>query len=320
MSGPPVGGRATTSTPLMDVQVYRPGPFLALGMLLLPVVAALVGAATTLNVAGAIPVWLPLVLLLWLPCVPASWFAMQSVRTSSVGLAAGRPWSTWHEVPWMLIDRVEQRGPIVRVSGTNGVRLAIIPALLRDGSRLKRQLLLRLPPHVFVGGISQEAQQLLSGGIHAMPDGGLSGILHARPKARWRVLAIIASLIPLGLSALAIVLLPLAISVPLAVLGTAVSLAGLLVFSWFAQELLINETGVSIVFPVVRRTRAIQWAEVELVEHSPNEMMLRMRGHRRLLCAGPTLLPPTERDLMRAFIHEYCTSRGVPIVRRTWLL
>jgi hypothetical protein len=47
--------------------------------------------------------------------------------------------------------------------------------------------------------------------------------------------------------------------------------------------------------------------------------MLRLRGSQRITCIGPALLSPAERDLMRAFLYEYCVYREVPVIRRRWL-
>src|SRR5579875_1686623 len=151
MSVPLQRGRGASSSPLLHIQVYRPGPALALIILLTPAVVALAGAAVYLDVDGAVPPWLALTLLRWGPCMPGLWVAMQSVRTDSTGLAVGRPWQRWAEVRWEDIERVEARGALLRVVGAQGQRLTFSTALLRDGDRLRRQLLLRLPAHVLAG-------------------------------------------------------------------------------------------------------------------------------------------------------------------------
>jgi hypothetical protein len=311
---------ASTSTPLMDIQVYRPGPYLALAILAVPVMVALGGAAISLNATGTIPVWLPFVLLIWLPGLPVLWMTMQSVRTSSSGIAAGRPWRTWDDIPWSLIERVEQRGALLRITGSNGRRLRVAPVLLRDGGRLKRQILLRLPAHVLAGALAQEAQQILVAGIFAMPEGGLSGTLHARPQRVWRAGLTAGALAALAGGALALIKLPLGLAIPLAAVAVVVGGVALRALSWTTQDVMLNEKGISVIWRLTRRSQEMQWAQVELVEHSPREALLRLRGTQRILCAGPALMPTAQRDLMRAFLHEYCGNRGVPMVRRRWLI
>lgn len=319
-SRPLATSRTSTSTPLMDIQMYRPGPYLALAILIAPAIVALGGAAISLNIIGEIPVWLPFVLLAWLPGLPILWLTMQSVRTSSEGLAAGRPWQTWNSIPWSLVERVEQLGPAIRITGSNGQRLTIVPVLLRDGGRLKRQLLLRLPVHVLAGALAQEAQRLLATGMYTMAEGGLSGTMRARPQRIWRGIPAAGAIVAIGGAVLILLKLPLGPGIPLALLALVVAGVAMRVFAWTTQEVLMNEKGISIIWQLTRRSREMQWAQVELIERSPREVLLRLRGTQRLLCAGPTLMPAAQRDLMRAYLHEYCVNRGVPIMRRGWML
>lgn len=319
-SRPLIAARSSTSTPLMDAQVYRPGPYVALAILIMPVIVALGGAAISLNATGTIPVWLPFVLLAWLPGLPVVWLSMLSVRTSSYGVAAGHPWRTWDDIPWSLVERAEQRGMTIRIIGSNGRDLRVTPFLLRNGKRFKRQLLLRLPAHVLSGALAQEAQQLLMAGIYSMQEDGLSGTLIARPQRLWQSLLASAALVAVAGAVLALIKLPLGPAIPVA--AVALVLAGVAgrAFAWTMQTLLLSERGIRVMWQLTRRTREMQWAQVELMEHSWHEALLRLRGTQRLLCAGPRLMPRAKRDLMRAFLHEYCVNRGVPIVHRAWLL
>src|SRR5689334_13162083 len=91
------------------------------------------------------------------------------------------------EIPWTLIERVEQFGPLITITGSNARRMTFAPVLLRDGARLKRSLLLRLPSQVLIGKLSRDQQRVLRTGFF-MPDAGLSGTLHTHPHRRWRVL------------------------------------------------------------------------------------------------------------------------------------
>jgi hypothetical protein len=304
----------------MDVQVYRPGPFLAVGILALPVIVALAGAAVALLQNTAIPVWLPFVLLLWIPCMPIAWRGMKSVRTNAIGLAAGRPWGPWQEIPWPLVERVDQSRGTIRVQGSNGVRIVVVPALLREGGRLKRQMLLRLPAHVLSPPLAHEAQTLLAAGVYTLSGGGLTGTLHARPRRRWRIAASALVVALLAAATASIVVLPPIVAIPLVAISLGLAGCGMAVLAWLLQEVLVSEKGITAISSFSHRARGMTWNEVQLVEHSAAQAILRLRGSQRITCIGPTLLSATERDLMRAFLYEYCVYREVPVIRRRWLL
>jgi len=320
MSVPLQRGRGASSSPLLDIQVYRPGPALALIILLTPAVVALAGAAVYLNVDGAIPPWLPLTLLLWIPCMPALWFAMQSVRTDSTGLAVGRPWQRWEEVRWEDIERVEARGPLLRVVGAQGQRLTFSTALLRDGDRLRRQLLLRLPAHVLAGRLSHEAQQLVVTDIYSTPEGGYAGTLVTKTRLPWRIVLALLAVAALAGAVAAASNGPTTGGVGVAVACALIAVAAAWALAWASRTVLIDAEGIAVVAPLVRRKRILKWSEVELVEHTPHERVLRLRGDRRLVCAGPGLLTPAQATLMRGLLYEYCAKRSVPILRRFWVL
>lgn len=319
MSRPLNRGPAISSTPLLDIQVFRPGSVLALSILLLPALAALVGAVFFILMDGRIPEWLPFLALLWIPCAPIFWLAMQSVRTNAVGVAAGRPWSSWVEIPWTFIERVEQFGPLITITGSNARRITFAPMLLSDGQRLKRSLLLRLPSQVLIGKLSRDQQRVLRSGFF-MPDAGLSGTLHTHPHRRWRILFGGVALVLAGLAVLVTMTLPLALSIPLALLCVVGMLAASMAMGWLLQELLVNEKGMSLSSPITRQSYDMSWSEVDIIEHSPYQFMLRLRGARRMLCAGPPLLPAGDRDIMQAFLREYCLNNGVPFVARGWFM
>ncbi|MBF6591113.1 MAG: hypothetical protein IVW57_11385 [Ktedonobacterales bacterium] len=325
--GPP-RGRATVSMPLGDANIYRPGPLLAVSIIVAPVSLALIIAAFTLNTMGTVPVWLPLVPLLWLPMLPLLWLMLKSVRMSANGLAVGRPWQRWREFPWMDITRAEQRGTSLRITSTDARTMTFTPFLLRDGARLKRQILLRLPAHVLVGALRQKAQHLVMGNIFPKPSGGLSGMLRARPRRRWRYGALLMALAAIagavvsltsrrGGGTLGIGAITTG-AVAAAAVCVVVAVAALLAQFWLGQSIFVSEQGIETALPFSARLRAMPWHEVELIEIGPGELLLRLRSYRRVVCPGPRLLRPADRNVMRAFIHEYCVARGVPFVRRRW--
>ncbi len=311
--------RIVASTPLADATIYRPGPYLALGLLAIPVLIALAGAFLALNTHGSVPVWLPLLLLLWIPCLPLALLTLKAVRTSNTGIAVGRPWKLWDEVPWQMVERVEKHGPRVIIIGTDGTRITFVPRLMRDGLRLHRQLLLRLPPHVLGGGLRQEAQSIVMGDLYAMAEGGLTGTLRARPRPYHVAGAVLVLVIALAVGVAAVLRLPLWASIPLGLLALVLAAGAGLTIWWLLQEVQVTEKGLRVQQLLGGRSASIAWEDVQLIECDPREVMLRLRGDHRLRCIGPNLLRPTQRDMMRAFIHEYCRSRGVPVVRRVWM-
>ncbi|PWT71268.1 MAG: hypothetical protein C5B60_11120 [Chloroflexi bacterium] len=303
----------------MEAQLYRPSPFVAISILLLPVIVTLVAAILFLSTFGGIPLWLPFLILLWIPCLPVLWLAMQSAQTSTLTLAAGRPWRPWVELPWDSIERVEQLGFIIQATASDGRKLTIMPVLLRDGARLRREFLLRLPPQVLSGSLGQQAKKLFPD-IQASPEGRLTGTLRAHPKRLWRTLAFILGCTLIAAGFLSLWLFGLILGIFLALGGLILGSICLLAFVWLLQEILINENEISRTIPFRRRSSTLEWSEIELIEHSSHEYVLRLRGPVRIICVGPSLLPTAERDLMRAYIHEYGISRGIPTVRRTWIL
>ncbi|HEX6817089.1 MAG TPA: hypothetical protein VF120_01845 [Ktedonobacterales bacterium] len=312
-------GFAVPSTPLSDVEMYRPGPYLALTILLIPVVVTVIGAAISLNSGNGVPLWLPFAQLLWFPCLALVWLGLLSVRADSTGIAAGRPFGRWSEVRWDLIERVEKRGPRLRITGSSGAVVVFLPSLLRDGDRLTRRLLLRLPTHVLAEELAYEAQQILTTSIYTMPEGGLSGVLRARPRVRFRLGAGLLTLLfaAAGVGALSLSLG--LVSVLLASICWVGAAACATVSLWLSQIVLINDKGVTVIRGLMRGQRAALWTEIGLVEHSTREAVLRFHGQQRVVCIGPGLLPAVHRDLMRAFLHEYCLNRQVPIVKRRFL-
>jgi hypothetical protein len=319
-SVPVRSGSGSTSSPLQDVQVYRPGPYVALAILLLPALIALVGAAVYLYTGTPIPGWLPFILLLWVPGFPVLWLGMLSVRTTAAGIASGRPWRRWVEIAWQDVEHANQRGPLVRIEGAQGGRIKFAPRLLRDGTRLERHLLLRLPTHVLTGALARKAEGLLTHDIRSTADGGYSGTLaiQARASIRWR-LAGLALLLLAGAADL-LFRAPFAAAAPLGVAVGIGGVAALVLLVWSLQRVRVTETGIALEpapFPFVRR---MAWSEVELIERSPRDGFLRFRGTRRVFCVGPAFLSPAQAHLMRGFLAEYAGKRRIPMFTRRWLL
>ncbi|HEX6800325.1 MAG TPA: hypothetical protein VF116_21615 [Ktedonobacterales bacterium] len=306
------------SSPLADTQFYQPGTLLALAILVLPVAVTLGLAALALQIGRAVPLWLPFLALLWLPAVPLLWLLMQSARTTAIGIAVARPWRTWTQLRWDDIQRVDQRGMVMHISG-RGETLVLAPRLLRDGARLRRQILLRLPPHALSLHLSREAEGILSSQISMLPDGGVAGSLVARPQARY-VVSLLAAAFALctaaGLALWSIATAPALIAgVAAAGLLALVCLAGVL---WLAQQLSLDEQEITITrvlaFP---RRRVYAWNQLKVIEYTPNKALLRLRDSRtRTLCAGPHLFDSEQATILWALIQTHAREHEVLIIPR----
>lgn len=309
---------SSVSSPLADTQIYQPGPQLALAVLVLPVALTLGLAALALQVAHAVPLWMPFLALLWLPAVPLLWLLMQSTRTTSDGIAVARPWRTWTQLRWDEIQRVDQRGLVMRISG-RGETLVLAPRLLRDGARLRRQILLRLPPHALSVRLSREAEAILSSRISMLPDGGIAGTLVARPQARY---AVVLLLVACGLGAAAgIALLYIAWSavvIAAAAVAALLALVSLLGAIWLMQRLSLDEQGITITRPLgLPRRRGYAWNQLKMVEYTPHRALLRLRdGHTRTLCAGPHLFDSEQATILWALIQTHARQHEVLVIPR----
>ncbi|HEY7832198.1 MAG TPA: hypothetical protein VIG30_01420 [Ktedonobacterales bacterium] len=301
------------------VHLYGPGIALSAALMLTPALVALGAVGLALRLAQHVPLALPFALLLLLPTTASAWLAIVSVRTSPGGIGASQPLRPWRDLPWALIAHADRRGPRVTLVASDGRRIRFFPLLLRDGARLYRELLLRLPEHVLNGRMASEAVVLLAEHVLPTAEGGLTGSLHARPRTRWRAAALIVAVGAIigGTAAVGLVALPYSLGIGV-VAGAALA-GSLLAYRWCAQTLVASDAGLSVTYPLQSKPEHMAWSEVRLLEHSPGERILRLRGDRRLVCAGPALLRPAERDLLRAFLHAYCLDRGVPVARRHWL-
>lgn len=313
-----VRDRVAASAPLVDASVYRPGPFLALAIILGPVALALAGAAISLNIEGTIPFWLPLVLLLWVPCAPMLWLALKSVRLSPLGIAVGRPWQRFREIYWTDIALVERRRGVLRIIGADRTFLSFAPALLRDGAQLEAEVLHKSPVRALTGTLRERAQPLgPEESLWAAPL-SLPKRIAVRPRPGWAVGAGgIAALAGAG-AFLAARALPAPAAASVAALSLAIGAVALVCAWWLLQPVELSEKGVAVRMPFGVR-RAMDWQDVELVERSSRWHVLRFRGRTRLTCPGPGMLRREDGHVVRTFLRVYCTSRRVAIVPRRWL-
>lgn len=307
-------GRASVTIPLLETEIYRPGPFLALGILLLPLIAPLIVAALALRANHGIPLWLPFLLLLWIPCVPLLWLVMQSVRINTTGISVGNPWRTWRTVPWPEIANVEQRGPALRITDHESRKLTIIPILLRDGSRFRRHMLPQVPARALSKPLSIEAQHLMITASHGATPSGMSvATLTVRPQRIWHASAIGAMLAAIALALVVILTPQTMLSIGLLILAAILLIGGAYALIWLQQSATFDSSGVSVSRLLPHRMDHMAWTNLQLVEMSPSQMTIRLHGKHALVCIGPRLLAPSQRTVLRALLRERSEA---PIVTR----
>ena len=147
--------RATSSTPLIDATVYRPGAPVAIAIVFPPILAA-IGLSVAPFVGGvAIPLWSALALGGWALLAPVFWLLMKTVRVTAFGIATGRIWAEWKEITWGEISRVESRGGRLLILGADGPALSFVPRLLQNNGELRRYLTARVGPQALVRPLVQ---------------------------------------------------------------------------------------------------------------------------------------------------------------------
>jgi hypothetical protein len=312
--------RLTAARALTESHLYRPGAALAVASALAPGLLAVAGAAVSLALTHTIPVLLPLLLLLWVPVLPVAWLTLVSVRTTATGIAVARPWRRWAELPWGLIERAERRGLRYVLTTSDGRRVAFVPALLREGGRLRREILVRLPPQVLDERLRAAGRDLLGEPLRALPAGDPIGEVRARPRLLWRGGALCGALAGGGVVSAGALALPAPVGLLGVGLGLLVVAAAAASLWWLNQEVVATVKGIQVAYALRGPTPPLTWDAIQLIEHTQRERVLRLRGEGRLTCAGPGLLRPADRDALRAFLHAYCVERGVPLVERRWLL
>jgi hypothetical protein len=314
---------ASASTPLPGATLYRPGGKVALTLVFVPILGACAAAGVFLEMQTAIPIWLPGAMLLWVLLMPAFWLALKTVRTSPFGIAAGRPWRVWREIPWGSIAKVERHGPRLRVTSREYVRISFNPGMLHAGGELRRFLLSQLPPELLDDSLRDEARRIAMADSGPSYPGPLPSILRTRPRALLRIGAALVALGALGAAPLAAVKLTLVPGVPVAAGAVALAFGGMLAFAWLSQQVTLSEVGISVAAFPSGRARGMQWSQVVLLEFTRHGRVIRLTGkgaRERMRCPGPRIMAPLDAAVYRAFLKRHLRDRHVMESRRFWLL
>ena len=298
---------------LADSAVYRPSGMVGLALIVGPAICVII-AAPGIVATSHIPLWLPVALLLWLPVLALVWALLKSVRLTPEGLACGRALGQWSILGFDEIERIEQHGLRLVVSGRrNSQTLSFTPALLSRGGRLRRTLLLQLPLRTLVGPLRAESQRLSVGDDLAAGD--ISGVLTVRTRRAW----------PVGAAALAVALATLGVALLMALGMGAAGLVALIVALalallcgllglWSAQAIFVSEKGLVIQYALLRRESDVYWSQVQQIGYAPGEVALLYRGgaHRTTYSIGPGALTPSQARLMRQYINRYSQAEVAP--------
>jgi hypothetical protein len=305
--------RATSSTPLIDATVYRPGAPLACAIVLPPLLGA-IGLIAARFVAGvAIPLWAALALAGWALLAPIFWLLMKTVRVTAFSVATGRIWTMWKEIEWADISRVEWRGGRIRIVGVKEAALSFAPGLLHNNRALRQYLSDRLGPRLTVTPLIKPREITTERPAIMRPTGVSATEMRARPALTLRLGALAVFTLASGAGAAAFLKLHAPWSYASVALCALVALAALLALAWLSRAVSLTEAGIGV---GRASSRVLPWREVELIEVSANERVLRLRGARKLRCPGPGFYSQPTRDTYRWLLHVYCIDRGVPAMRR----
>jgi hypothetical protein len=307
--------RATSSTPLIDATVYRPGAPLAYALVLIPILAAI--GLTVARFAGdvAIPPWAALALAGWIVLTPVFWLLLKTVRVTAFGIATGRIWTKWKEILWGDISSVEWRGGRIRVHGAQDTTISFAPRLLHNNRELRQYLSNRVSPRLIAAPLVKPAEGDQERPAIMRPTGISATQLRARPSLSLRLWALAVFALAAGAGAVAFLELSEPWSYLVVALCGVVVVAALVALAWFSQAVSLTEDGISVKGFPFGSGNLLPWSEVEFVEASSNERMLRLRGAQKLRCPGPGLFAQPSANIYRWLVHTYCLDRGVPAMR-----
>jgi hypothetical protein len=295
--------------------VYRPGAPLAYALILVPILVA-IGLIVAQFVGGvAIPPWAALALAGWVVLTPIFWLLLKTVRVTAFGIATGRIWTEWKEIVWGDISSVEWRGGRVRVHGANDATISFAPRLLYNNRELRQYLSNRVSPRIISTPLVRPAESEQERPVIMRPIGVSATQMRARPSLSPRLGALTVFALAAGAGAFSFVELSAPWSYAVLALCAVVAVVAVVALAWLSQAVSLSEEGISVKGFPFGSGRLLPWSEVEFVEVSSNERVLRLRGTQKLRCPGPGLIAQPSANIYRWLIHTYCLDRGVPAMR-----
>jgi hypothetical protein len=158
-----------------------------------------------------------------------------------------------------------------------------------------------------------------SGGTYTSAEGDIEGTLIAGVALRYPLSLVLLAVALVAFGVLSVLAIPSPLTAAVCAVAILLGAACVAVAFWLLQRVTVDASGLAIKQPLTRRVQRLRWSEIELVEITKHERLLRFRGLRRLRCVGPGLLPPAQASLFRGFIQTYCKGRNVAVVKRTWI-
>ena len=307
--------RATSSMPIIDATVYRPGAPLAYALILIPILTA-IGLSVARFAGGvAIPLWAALALAGWVVLTPVFWLLLKTVRVTAFGIATGRIWTKWKEILWGDISSVEWRGGRIQVRGANGAAISFAPRLLHNNRELRQYLSNRVSPRLIATPLVKPTEDDQELPAIMRPTGVSATEMRARASWSLRLSALAAFALAAGAGALSFVELSVPWSYLVVALCALVAVVAVAALAWLSQAVSLTEEGITVKGFPFGSGKLLPWREVEFVEVSSHERVLRLRGAQKLRSPGPGLFAQPSANTYRWLIHTYCLDRGVPAMR-----
>ncbi|HEX3270638.1 MAG TPA: hypothetical protein VHR15_08310, partial [Ktedonobacterales bacterium] len=235
---------------------------------------------------------------------------------TAFGIATGRIWTEWKEILWGDISRVEWRGARIHILGANGTSLGFAPRLLHDNRELRQYLTNRVPPRLIATPLVKPTEDDQERPAIMRPIGVSATQMSERPALSLRLSALAVFALAVGVGAIAFLELSAPWSYVVVAFCAPIALVALLGLTWLSQAVSLTEEGISVKSIPFGSSKLLPWREVEFVEVSANERVLRLRGSQKLRCPGPGVFAQPTRDTYRWLTHVYCLDRGVPAMRR----
>jgi hypothetical protein len=234
-----------------------------------------------------------------------------TARATSEGIQTAYPWGGQRALKWVLIDHVDRQLGFVRMHSSDGQQILLLLNGLDNGERLMRLALLRVSPTILSAPLQQELA-LLGGGVYRTrytpptPRVGLSPL--------WQALAGLMGLSGAGIAAWGSLMHLGA----LLITGVALGLVGVACLFVLRQTLTLTETDITLERGFGQPI-TLTWAEIKLIEYSPLQMMMALRGERRIVFIGAFFMAPNRRAHLQRAFDQHLVPHNVPVLQR-WFI
>ncbi|HEX9069151.1 MAG TPA: hypothetical protein VF807_10315 [Ktedonobacterales bacterium] len=287
---------------------------------LLPLVLALVGVVSYATSTGTpLPMWLLILVVVWLLPLLLLALSLKMVRVSARGIATGRPTRALREIGWGAVAQVRKERAQIVVIATDGMRISFMPALLHGASELERQLVARLPAQVFSARLSSATipRQSLHANL-AQPRLLSQSALTERPSPGLRAAFVLLTAVLIAGAILSFAALPVIPAIIVAVLACVLAVASGMTAWWLMQSVTIDEQGLARRPFLSRVEREVRWSDMQLIEYTAHERLIRARNGVAVRMAGPGLFSGRAREIYFMLLVAYRSEHDILAVERSW--